>query len=164
MVLKKQVYEGVEIDKCEKCKGTWLDAGELTKIINSYDEKFDHQLVQETLVTHFAGVPQDEQRSVENCPICLKAMRANNYDYQSGVIVDTCVNGHGVWLDEKELEKVQIYREHWIKEADKHRTEWLAYAETAKESHANMSRENEKRKMRPIQYLLSSWFKKMMGV
>ena len=143
MVLKKQVYEGVEIDKCEKCKGTWLDAGELT---------------------NFAGVPQDEQRSVENCPICLKAMRANNYDYQSGVIVDTCVNGHGVWLDEKELEKVQIYREHWIKEADKHRTEWLAYAETAKESHANMSRENEKRKMRPIQYLLSSWFKKMMGV
>ena len=74
ITLSSKRYEGIEIDTCDKCQGTWLDAGELTKIIETQQEHFDAKLVQETLVTHFAGVPQDEQRSVENCPICQKAI------------------------------------------------------------------------------------------
>ena len=163
-VLKKKFYEKIEVEKCDKCKGTWLDAGELTKIIETDIEKFDTKLVQETLVTHFAGIPLDEQRSVENCPVCQKAMRASNYDYQSGIIIDTCVDGHGVWLDDKELEKVQIYREHWSKEADKYRGEWLALVKNVNDAHADVKKENQKRKMRPTQYLISSMFKKILGV
>ena len=36
---------GVEIDYCPKCRGVWLDRGELDKIIDragAYDESFDY--------------------------------------------------------------------------------------------------------------------------
>ena len=32
--LTNESYEGVEIDRCQTCKGTWLDSGEITKIID----------------------------------------------------------------------------------------------------------------------------------
>jgi Zn-finger nucleic acid-binding protein len=35
--LKVSDREGVEIDYCPKCRGIWLDRGELDKIIDRYD-------------------------------------------------------------------------------------------------------------------------------
>lgn len=32
---------GVEVDYCPKCRGVWLDRGELDKIIDRADEDFD---------------------------------------------------------------------------------------------------------------------------
>ena len=33
--------QGVEIDYCPKCRGVWLDRGELDKIIERSDREFD---------------------------------------------------------------------------------------------------------------------------
>ena len=30
--------DGVTIDRCDRCRGVWLDRGELDKIIERYDE------------------------------------------------------------------------------------------------------------------------------
>lgn len=35
--------QGVEIDYCPKCRGVWLDRGELDKIIESSNELFDNE-------------------------------------------------------------------------------------------------------------------------
>ena len=74
--LKAEQYEGVEIDRCEKCKGTWLDTNELTKIINTKEKTFPPELINETLTTAYKGVPRDEQRSIEKCVKCSTAMEA----------------------------------------------------------------------------------------
>jgi Zn-finger nucleic acid-binding protein len=58
-------------------------------------------------------------------------MRPTNYNYSSGIIIDSCPNGHGVWLDNLELEKVQANGEHWTKQAVKHSAEWSSLAKKA---------------------------------
>ena len=55
--LNQVLYEGVEIDKCEPCKGIWLDDGEILKIIQTKEETFDPKLIRETLALGFTGVP-----------------------------------------------------------------------------------------------------------
>ena len=44
--LKMADRSGVEIDYCPKCRGVWLDRGELDKIIDragaAYDESFEY--------------------------------------------------------------------------------------------------------------------------
>jgi uncharacterized protein len=163
VALNQEIYEGTEIDKCPKCKGVWLDSGELTKIIDVKEETFKPSLIQETLETAHSGVPQDEQRRVVRCPKCNSAMRANNYDFQSGIIIDTCQNGHGVWLDRNELEKVQAHREHWAEEAEQHKDEWIALAKSSLEGRKDIAGENRRRNMRPTKYLVNSLLRKILG-
>ena len=38
VALKAETYESVEIDRCPQCKGTWLDDGEIIKIIRTKTE------------------------------------------------------------------------------------------------------------------------------
>ncbi len=32
-------FEGIKIDVCNKCSGVWLDAGELTQLVDKDDDK-----------------------------------------------------------------------------------------------------------------------------
>jgi Zn-finger nucleic acid-binding protein len=41
--------------------------------------------------------------SVLNCPVCQGAMREIN---KNGILIDTCTQCRGVWLDRGELEKL----------------------------------------------------------
>ena len=47
-----------------------------------------------------------------------------NYNYSTGIILDSCPHGHGAWLDKGELERVQIHMEHWDREAPKQKGDW----------------------------------------
>ena len=40
-------------------------------------------------------------------------MGALNYSYSSGVVIDVCPRGDGLWFDHRELEKIQAFHEHW---------------------------------------------------
>jgi Zn-finger nucleic acid-binding protein len=124
-VLKPQNYEGVEIDRCPKCQGTWLDEGELQKIIATDDVAISPEIISQAITSSFAGVPEDEGRSVEHCPRCSKPMLAMNYSYSSGVIIDRCPNADGLWLDGIELDKIQAIRDHWDSEMSVNRDQWV---------------------------------------
>lgn len=50
-----------------------------------------------------------------NCVICGTQMGQEPYE---GVIIDRCPVGHGVWLDSRELGKVQVFSERWEVVAD----------------------------------------------
>jgi len=119
--LVRQRYEGNEIDRCTRCGGAWLDAGELTKIVETVRAAIPRQVVRGTLAGAFKGVPEDETRSLARCPKCSAVMEAFNYDYASGVVLDRCPEGHGTWLDGGELEKVQAHHEHWASDAKRSR-------------------------------------------
>lgn len=130
--LNLEHYEGVEIDRCLKCQGVWLDVGELAKIIGATVENFPELLIAQTQEAKAAGVPKKEKESKELCPKCSIEMKPINYYYESGIIIDSCPSGHGIWFDAKELEKVQIFKENEDKKLKTNRTEWHKLASTAK--------------------------------
>ncbi len=83
--------EGIEIDRCLACGGTWLDAGELELLSGG------GKLVE----TLFRGAGEKHgSRRCARCGTGLRVIRA------AGVELDRCPRGHGLWLDRNELEKL----------------------------------------------------------
>jgi Zn-finger nucleic acid-binding protein len=116
-------HEGVAIDRCSSCGGAWLDQGELEAIVESRENSHPASFVQETLKQGQAGLPEGSQKDLVACPKCAMNMKVVNYAYDSGVIINVC-QSHGIWLDPKELERIEAYRDHWKSEANKRRAEW----------------------------------------
>lgn len=109
-------YNDVEIDVCPVCIGVWLDDTELAEIVRSPERSWPPGVVEHVLeVTGKMGIPSAEFERVLDCPQCSEILDPVNYQANSGIITNTCQNGHGVWLDHGELAKVQIYMEHWRK-------------------------------------------------
>ena len=44
-LLEKEEIEGITIDRCNKCKGVWLDKGELKKIKENIEEESNARFV-----------------------------------------------------------------------------------------------------------------------
>ena len=77
------------IDICPKCNGTWLDNGELNKILK--DRKLSDYLTEDI---------GTQSKSKLVCPRCGGLMDIETAD---DVEVDVCLTCHGVWLDAGEL-------------------------------------------------------------
>jgi Zn-finger nucleic acid-binding protein len=88
--------EGVEIDHCPSCRGTWLDSGELA------------------MITEIAGVEpgelseavqgaQEQGKTGRRCPRCRKKLRIIMIGKDRSIEVDRCPRGHGLWLDNGEM-------------------------------------------------------------
>jgi len=88
--------EGVEIDHCLDCRGTWLDRGELT-------------LLAETVGVDTADLAQALElaargpRTDRRCPRCGRRMKQDRLGRDRSVEVDRCAWGHGLWLDAGEM-------------------------------------------------------------
>lgn len=135
--LSEETYESVKIDRCPKCSGTWLDQGELAQILETKVLEFTAALVTATTASEKAGIPSAEVESVDPCPKCSVPLTAVNYNYASGVILDKCPKNEGIWLNAKELEKVQIHHERWEKKAALEGKDWGILAkEKAEEAQA----------------------------
>ena len=113
VALVPESYEGITIDRCPACLGTWLDAGELSHVVETREVEIPDATVRETLARAEGGLPGDGVRTLIACPQCGQLMAPTNYDRTSGVVIDHCPAGHGNWLDATELEKVQAHREYW---------------------------------------------------
>lgn len=114
------LYEGVEIDVCQACSGVWLDFGELTRIVEIKDASWSESVIEKVLASMGEkGVPAYERDRELTCRVCSEVLPPSNYQTNSGLIVNACPNGHGVWLDAGELEKLQIYMERWHEVADR---------------------------------------------
>lgn len=107
-------YEGIEIETCEACGGEWLDDDELGKIVPIREMKFSEEerraIVESTTIT---GVRLKDVDRDLICPKCGAATDAVNYGGDSGIILDRCTGCRGFWLDESELEKIQMLIEGW---------------------------------------------------
>ena len=91
--------EGVEIDHCVACRGTWLDAGELE------------------MITELAGAASGElgrvlagarhaRRTRLRCPRCPRRLREITLGDGASIVLDRCPRGHGLWLDQGEMAAV----------------------------------------------------------
>jgi len=98
--LKEIKINGVKIDRCEHCGGLWFDRDEL-RIVRDHRDKnlswldFDLWKNNDKLTVS----------SKSNCPRDGKPLfkiKCGNTD----IMVDICLECHGVWLDKNELDKI----------------------------------------------------------
>lgn len=86
----------VEIDYCSACKGIWLDNGELELIFSNSGNK--------ALADSFS-IKKDFNETKRRCPICKKKMDKVEFE-NTGIILDSCSNHHGLWFDNGELKEL----------------------------------------------------------
>ena len=111
--LSKNLYEdSVEIEKCNTCHGAWLDKGELEKIeeikINDYTDEL--KKIPDYVGNAYAFAKSKNKDSL-NCPKCNAELERREYGYCSLIFIDSCIQGHGIWLDRNELEALEIFYE-----------------------------------------------------
>jgi Zn-finger nucleic acid-binding protein len=84
-------YDKVETDYCVNCSGVWLDSGEL-----------------ELLVEGKGAIAEYEEagKSRRKCPVCRKSMQIISMGKDKTINLDRCPNGHGIWFDKGELDRV----------------------------------------------------------
>jgi Zn-finger nucleic acid-binding protein len=92
-------YQGVEIDYCVDCHGSWLDAGELELIFELDGIPMDR--FAETLRR-----AQVKRRDERKCPRCQKKMDVITLCEEKPVELDRCPDGHGLWFDQGEIEQI----------------------------------------------------------
>jgi Zn-finger nucleic acid-binding protein len=92
---------GQIIDRCDKCKGLFLDEGELDAI-SEMVEIFDEVKIDEPEID---TVPKKEVDREVVCPADGTPMTPTDL---GGVIVDTCDSCGGIWLDGGELAAIKI--------------------------------------------------------
>lgn len=91
--------EGLELDHCMNCGGTWLDAEEIEWL----DELAG---VAPGAVTAALAGATTRKNPNRRCPRCRKKMAVVTLGNSPGVEVDRCTRGHGLWMDRGELRAI----------------------------------------------------------
>ncbi len=81
--------EGLNVDYCGKCRGHWLDQGEISKLAVR-DAKTE-------------SVVSNIQSSSRGCPKDGTRLTEVDFPQHSGLRVDICPTCKGIWLDAHEL-------------------------------------------------------------
>ena len=84
--------QDIEIDYCKHCRGCWFDPGELHFIIG---------LERDIPAEHMG-----DRASRYHCPVCGEEMHEQVFLQPYNLLVDRCPAGHGVYLEQGELERV----------------------------------------------------------
>ncbi len=88
----------LEVDRCRRCGGIWLDCGEFEKLIELGSFYVDN------LEAPAEAEPEiNPERLCPKCRVRLKVMR---YDKMPEVEVDVCPKCGGLWCDAGELKAV----------------------------------------------------------
>jgi len=106
-------YEGdVFVDECVKCKGTFLNRGELGKIEEEHAETFKDALLRmPDLVAQAYELARHKEEGELKCPKCGAEMETREYAYCSQVMINKCVECGGIWLDRGEVQALEIFYE-----------------------------------------------------
>ena len=87
----------VEVDYCRKCKGIWLDSGELEILLEMAGAK--PGALHKAVRSGGRKAPGQKRR----CPLCRSKMLQVEIEGPPRVVVDRCPRAHGLWLDDREL-------------------------------------------------------------
>jgi len=87
----------IEVERCPKCNGRWLDPDELEKLEATIPSKEEERR---------ATIEFGERKSELKCPVCGKTMTLFQYRAYN-LELDKCPDGHGWWLDSGEEGRVR---------------------------------------------------------
>ena len=96
------LYEGVDINQCSKCKGILLDEQKLNKIETSREETISRKIKHNKSRSHESSL---------SCPTCNIQMQKSKYGKYTPKTIDKCPQCNNIWLDEGELEDIQVAHE-----------------------------------------------------
>ena len=96
--------DGVEIDHCAQCDGTWLDAGELEQLCRLAG-------IPDGPVTYAIEQATGGAKGDRRCPRCRRRMRLIDVGDQDPVTLDKCPREHGLWFDPGEMQT--LVKEHF---------------------------------------------------
>ncbi len=88
--------DGIEIDHCLECKGTWLDSGEIEAIL-------DRAGVEPGRLTQVLHQARAGERTDRRCPRCRRRMRHMHLTEPTDLTLDHCPLEHGLWFDAGEM-------------------------------------------------------------
>ena len=89
---------------CRHCDGVLLR--KLDPYLDMTEEELRNSPVSESL---FADHPEVDVDPPVGCPLCSQGMRRFIFSHDSGITVDSCPAGHGIWLDDGELARIYDY-------------------------------------------------------
>lgn len=96
-------FEGIEIDHCMECSGTWLDSGEL-ELLGELEGASQGKL------TEALSSAKTDTRSNLRCPRCNRKMDTIHIQDEKAIELERCHVGHGLWFDKGELmDLIQTY-------------------------------------------------------
>jgi len=115
--LVETVYEDFPIYRCSKCGGYWVKGDILTDIIEKRKIEIPDEALKEARNWKRKVAPNRKMKGNLVCPVCGRNLIRRNYAYDTGIVIDCCSLGCGIWLDAKELVAVQAFDEVWDKKA-----------------------------------------------
>ena len=99
-------YEGVELDHCPSCEGTWFDSDELRLLFEELGSEAALRIPAD-----IQSLPEVEIKEARRrCPICRRRMRKVSIPCAPDVLLDACAQGDGIWFDRSEV--YLLAREH----------------------------------------------------
>lgn len=118
--LRPVLHDGVSVEVCSECKGEWLHAGELQKIVEHHDEVFaSDEIASLAAVNKEIFTAEKDDHDEMNCPACANVpMEHFNYGDTSGIILHKCPSCGGIWTDKDQLEKVEEVVDGWKADLD----------------------------------------------
>lgn len=99
----------IDIDICPSCYGVWLDKDEILRLVEINRNELK-------LIDNEEEIDSEDKNKVEKlyeneieCPRCNKLMQKFPYAGSSDIIIDSCRNGCGIWLDKGEILRIAEY-------------------------------------------------------
>lgn len=111
--LVRQTYEAnIEVENCQQCGGMWLDQRELESIQASREHDYKREINQfPNLVGQAYAMALAKTKPATQCPRCGQAMERREHGGCSQVLIDVCPHCRGVWLDQGEIEALEVFFE-----------------------------------------------------
>lgn len=97
--------------RCPSCQGSWLTAECLASALCQKSTDRDLSTLASAEPDADIGHTFAPSRVQRVCPLCAIAMTNDRFE-DSGVWIDSCPEGHGIWLDRGELKLLQQRRAH----------------------------------------------------
>ncbi|MFO0564419.1 MAG: zf-TFIIB domain-containing protein [Polyangiaceae bacterium] len=111
--LEPKTYEAkIEVDACPTCGGVWLDHGELEAIQEARENDYSKTLenLPDSVARSINKVAQLSTTPIQ-CLACGTEMDTREYAYCSQIVIDTCPESCGIWLDAGELQALEKFFE-----------------------------------------------------
>jgi len=96
-------FHDITLDTCPKCAGIFFDEGEITALRQEGTEALTE--VEDAVRPTIDVLPIAE--ASRSCPSCGTDMDKYHYLYTSPVVLDSCHNCGGVWVQDGELQRMR---------------------------------------------------------
>ncbi|MCK5367826.1 MAG: zf-TFIIB domain-containing protein [Cyclobacteriaceae bacterium] len=108
--LKRYNKNGVFINTCPICHGSWVDDSRRLKEYIVYLLLENNNIPVAKVELHKKPITiRQVDHPKRSCPVCNCKLTTFNYGYDSNIILDKCDACNGLWMDKDELFKIAVY-------------------------------------------------------